>query len=48
MRSTITSEMSVPSTVPVGLMIVGRHGDDRRLLGMALALEAAIEDERGS
>ncbi len=47
-RCAVTLPIHRPGTVPVGLMIVGRHGDDRRLLGMALALEAAIEDERGS
>src|SRR5216683_2439834 len=45
-RCAVTLPIHRPSTVPVGLMIVGRHSDDRRLLGMALALEAAIEDER--
>src|SRR5229473_2518155 len=47
-RCAVTLPIHRPSTVPVGLMIVGRHSDDRRLLGMALALEAAIEDERWS
>src|SRR5712671_5842139 len=47
-RCAVTLPIHRPGTVPVGLMIVGRHGDDRRLLGMALALEAVIEDERGS
>ncbi len=47
-RCAVTLPIHRPGTVPVGLMIVGRHGDDRRLLGMALALEAAIEDERWS
>jgi aspartyl-tRNA(Asn)/glutamyl-tRNA(Gln) amidotransferase subunit A len=46
-RCAITLPIQPPGTAPVGLMVVGRHGDDRRLLGMALALEAAIEGERG-
>src|SRR5258708_23352634 len=45
-RCAVTLPIQPPGAAPVGLMIVGRHGDDRRLLGMALALEAAIEDER--
>jgi aspartyl-tRNA(Asn)/glutamyl-tRNA(Gln) amidotransferase subunit A len=35
-----------PGTAPVGLMVVGRQGEDRRLLGIALGLEAVIERER--
>jgi aspartyl-tRNA(Asn)/glutamyl-tRNA(Gln) amidotransferase subunit A len=31
---------------PVGLMIAGRNGEDRRLLGIALGLEATIERAR--
>jgi aspartyl-tRNA(Asn)/glutamyl-tRNA(Gln) amidotransferase subunit A len=31
---------------PVGLMLVGRHGEDRDLLGLGLAVEAAIERDR--
>jgi aspartyl-tRNA(Asn)/glutamyl-tRNA(Gln) amidotransferase subunit A len=45
-RCAITLPIHPPGTAPVGLMIVGRHGDDRRLLGVALALEAALEGER--
>jgi aspartyl-tRNA(Asn)/glutamyl-tRNA(Gln) amidotransferase subunit A len=45
-RCAITLPIQPPGTAPVGLMVVGRHGDDRRLLGMALALEAAIEADR--
>jgi aspartyl-tRNA(Asn)/glutamyl-tRNA(Gln) amidotransferase subunit A len=46
-RCAITLPIEPPGTAPVGLMVVGRHGDDRRLLGMALALEAAIAAESG-
>jgi aspartyl-tRNA(Asn)/glutamyl-tRNA(Gln) amidotransferase subunit A len=46
-RCAITLPIHPPGTAPVGLMVVGRHGDDRRLLGMTLALEAAIAVERG-
>ena len=45
-RCAVTLPIHPPGTAPVGLMIVGRHGDDRRLLGMALALEAALEAAR--
>jgi aspartyl-tRNA(Asn)/glutamyl-tRNA(Gln) amidotransferase subunit A len=45
-RCAVTLPIHPPGTAPVGLMIVGRHGDDRRLLGVALALEAALEGER--
>jgi aspartyl-tRNA(Asn)/glutamyl-tRNA(Gln) amidotransferase subunit A len=31
---------------PVGLMVVGSHGGDRRLLAIARALEAALEPAR--
>jgi aspartyl-tRNA(Asn)/glutamyl-tRNA(Gln) amidotransferase subunit A len=46
-RCAVTLPIQAPGTAPVGLMVVGRHGDDRRLLGMAMALEAALEGERG-
>ena len=29
-------------TAPVGLMVVGRTGDDKRLLGIAAAIEARL------
>ena len=44
-RCAITLPIQPPGSAPVGLMVVGRHGDDRRLLGMALALEAALAAE---
>ena len=31
-----------PGAAPVGLMLVGEHGDDRRLLAVAAAVEAAV------
>ena len=45
-RCAVSVPIHPPGTAPIGLMIVGRHGDDRRLLGMAMALEAAIERDR--
>lgn len=35
-----------PGTAPVGLMIAGRNGGDRRLLGIALGIEAIIQPAR--
>jgi aspartyl-tRNA(Asn)/glutamyl-tRNA(Gln) amidotransferase subunit A len=45
-RCAITLPIQPEGSAPVGLMVIGRHGDDRRLLGAALAIEAAIERER--
>lgn len=42
----ITLPIHSPGNAPVGLMVVGRHGEDRRLLSVALGLEAAIERDR--
>ena len=41
-RCAITLPVSRPGEAPVGLMLIGGHGGDRRLLAMALALEAAL------
>src|SRR6185437_3590377 len=46
-RCAITLPIQPPGSAPVGLMVVGRHGDARRLLGMALAIEAAVAVEGG-
>ncbi|HEX7969433.1 MAG TPA: amidase family protein, partial [Stellaceae bacterium] len=45
-RCAVSVPIHPPGTPPVGLMIVGRHGDDRRLLGMAMALEATLARDR--
>ena len=42
----ITLPIQSPGAAPVGLMVVGRHGNDRRLFSMALGIEAAIERQR--
>ncbi len=47
-RCAITSPPSPPGEAPVGLTIVGGRGEDRRLLAMALGIEALIERERRS
>ena len=38
----------VPGESPVGLMIVGRHGDDHRLFSIALAVEKLLSSSRDS
>jgi aspartyl-tRNA(Asn)/glutamyl-tRNA(Gln) amidotransferase subunit A len=45
-RCAITLPIQAPGTAPVGLMIVGGHGEDRRLLSVAQGIEAAIERDR--
>jgi aspartyl-tRNA(Asn)/glutamyl-tRNA(Gln) amidotransferase subunit A len=45
-RCALTLPIHAPGTAPVGLMLVGRHGEDRRLLSLALGVEAAIERDR--
>ena len=45
-RCAITIPISPPGEAPVGLTAVGAHGEDRRLLAMALGIEALIERER--
>jgi aspartyl-tRNA(Asn)/glutamyl-tRNA(Gln) amidotransferase subunit A len=42
----VTLPIQSPGTAPVGLMVVGRHGEDHRLLAIALALEAALAHAR--
>jgi aspartyl-tRNA(Asn)/glutamyl-tRNA(Gln) amidotransferase subunit A len=41
-RCAVTLPISAPGEAPVGLMLVGSHGADRKLLAMALGLEAAL------
>jgi aspartyl-tRNA(Asn)/glutamyl-tRNA(Gln) amidotransferase subunit A len=45
-RCAITIPISPPGEAPVGLTVVGGHGEDRRLLAMALGIEPLIERER--
>ncbi len=37
----------VPGTAPVGLMIAGTQGSDRRILSIGLAVEAVLAKHRG-
>jgi len=45
-RCALTLPIQAPGTAPVGLMIVGRHGEDRRLLAIGSGIEAAFEPRR--
>jgi HAE1 family hydrophobic/amphiphilic exporter-1 len=42
----ITLPIERAGEAPVGLMLVGRHGEDRALLGLALGIEAALAASR--
>ncbi|HVA13836.1 MAG TPA: amidase [Stellaceae bacterium] len=44
-RCAITLPVSNPGEAPVGLMLIGEHGGDRRLLAIALGVEAALGAE---
>src|SRR5438874_10260865 len=41
-RCAITIPIQPPGTPPVGLMVIGEHGADRRLLALAQGIEAAL------
>jgi aspartyl-tRNA(Asn)/glutamyl-tRNA(Gln) amidotransferase subunit A len=41
-RCALTLPIEEPGTAPVGLMVVGRHGEDRRLLGIGRGIETAL------
>ncbi len=45
-RCAATIPIQPPGTPPVGLMIVGEHGGDRRLLAVARGIEAALATRR--
>ena len=42
-RCAVTLPIQPPGTAPVGLMVVGEHGGDRRLLAVARGIETALE-----
>jgi aspartyl-tRNA(Asn)/glutamyl-tRNA(Gln) amidotransferase subunit A len=46
-RCAVTLPIEPPDTMPIGLMVVGEHGGDRRLLAVARGIEAAIAGRRG-
>ena len=45
-RCALTVPIEPPGTAPVGLMIVGRHGGDRRLLAIGGGIDAALAARR--
>jgi len=45
-RCALTLPIEPPGEAPVGLMVVGRHGDDRHLLAMGQGIEALLERSR--
>jgi aspartyl-tRNA(Asn)/glutamyl-tRNA(Gln) amidotransferase subunit A len=45
-RCAVSLPIERPGELPVGLMAVGRNGEDRRLLGIALGLETALASLR--
>jgi aspartyl-tRNA(Asn)/glutamyl-tRNA(Gln) amidotransferase subunit A len=47
-RCALTLPIEAPGTAPVGLMVVGRHGEDRRLLAIASGFESALKPKQSS
>jgi aspartyl-tRNA(Asn)/glutamyl-tRNA(Gln) amidotransferase subunit A len=45
-RCALTLPIEAPGTAPVGLMVVGRHGEDRRLLAIGIGIETLLEGAR--
>jgi len=45
-RCALTLPIEKPGTAPVGLMVVGRHGEDRRLLAIGRGMETLLEGAR--
>jgi aspartyl-tRNA(Asn)/glutamyl-tRNA(Gln) amidotransferase subunit A len=41
-RCALSLPIEPPGTAPVGLMVVGRHGEDRRLLAIGSGIEIAL------
>jgi aspartyl-tRNA(Asn)/glutamyl-tRNA(Gln) amidotransferase subunit A len=44
-RCALTLPIEMPGTAPVGLMVVGRHGEDRRLLAIGSGIEEMFTTE---
>src|SRR5271166_2499589 len=44
-RCALTLPIEAPGTAPVGLMVVGRHGKDRRLLAIGIGIEEKLTTE---
>jgi aspartyl-tRNA(Asn)/glutamyl-tRNA(Gln) amidotransferase subunit A len=47
-RCALTLPIEPPGAAPVGLMVVGRHGKDRRLLAMGIGMETILEGARNN
>ena len=47
-RCAITIPIEPAGTPPVGLMVIGEHGADRRLLALARGIEAALAENRAT
>ncbi|MGH7030639.1 MAG: amidase [Stellaceae bacterium] len=45
-RCAITLPIQPPGAMPVGLMVIGEHGEDRQLLAIAAGIEAALRNSR--
>jgi aspartyl-tRNA(Asn)/glutamyl-tRNA(Gln) amidotransferase subunit A len=44
-RCALTLPIEEPGTAPVGLMVVGRHGEDRRLLAIGIGMETVLAQQ---
>jgi len=44
-RCALSLPIEPPDTVPVGLMVVGRHGEDCRLLAIGIGIEDKLTTE---
>jgi aspartyl-tRNA(Asn)/glutamyl-tRNA(Gln) amidotransferase subunit A len=44
-RCALTLPIEPPGTAPVGLMVVGRHGEDRRLFAIGISIEEKLTTE---
>src|SRR5262249_45104689 len=42
-RCALSLPIEEPGTAPVGLMVVGRHGEDRRLFAIGRGIESLLE-----
>jgi aspartyl-tRNA(Asn)/glutamyl-tRNA(Gln) amidotransferase subunit A len=42
-RCALTLPIQAPGTPPVGLMVVGRQGEDRRLLAIGIGMETVLK-----
>ena len=45
-RCALSLPIETPGTAPVGLMVVGRHGEDRRLFSIGRGTESVLDSMR--